>query len=84
MLDNEVYGSPTLVAQGKPVEDGKDAQITFNFRKDNDQINLKEEEGRIDFHNLELVQNVVVGQVLATKDPATVGECWSYCHKSPP
>jgi len=73
MLDNEVYGSPTLVAQGKPVEDGQDAHIIFNFRMEDDKINLKEEEGRIDFHNLELVQNVVIGQVLATKDPATEG-----------
>lgn len=73
LLDDEVYNTPTLVAQGKPVEDGVDALLTFNFRTDNEEIHLKEEEGKIDFHNLELVQNVVVGQVLATKEPATTG-----------
>lgn len=73
MLDDEIYNTPTLVAQGKPVEDGTDAVITYNFRTENEQIHLKEEEGRVDYHNLEKVQNVVVGQVLAVKEPATAG-----------
>lgn len=73
MLDNEVYNVPVMAARGKPVENGKDAAITYNFRTDKDKISFKEEDGRVDYHNLELVQNVVVGQVLATKEPATTG-----------
>ena len=74
MLDAEIYNTPVLVAQGKQVEYGVDAVITYNFRTETDKIQLKEEEnGRVDFFNLDLVQNVVAGQVLATKTPATLG-----------
>jgi len=74
MLDKEVYNNPTVVAQGKDVELGVDAEINYNFRVDNDKIQLKDEEGgRVDFFNLDRVQNVVAGQVLATKKPATDG-----------
>lgn len=74
LLENEIYNTPFLVAQGKQVEYGEDAVITYNFRTETDKVQLKEEEnGRVDYFNLDLVQNVVAGQVLATKKPATQG-----------
>ncbi|MCG8570610.1 MAG: FapA family protein, partial [Spirochaetes bacterium] len=43
----------------------------FNTEK---KIELHEEDGRVDFKNLNIVQNVVAGQILATKSPADEGE----------
>jgi hypothetical protein len=77
LLENEVYNNPTVVAQGKEVELGADAVITYNFRIDTDKVKLKndgvEEGGRLNFLELDNVQNVVPGQVLAVKKPATAG-----------
>ncbi len=66
---------PTLVAKGKPPESGKDAEIKMLFecgvfRK----ASIEDEFGRIDYRQLQTVQNVSTGQVIAEKIPATSGE----------
>jgi len=74
MLENEVYRVPVLVAKGKAVVEGEDARINYNFRVDDETVTLHEKNGKVDYHNLDKVQNVIVGQVLATKVEATIGE----------
>ncbi|MAG13893.1 MAG: polymerase [Spirochaetales bacterium] len=56
-----------LVAEGTYPKDGKDAKILYNFEFDRSKIKLKEKNGKVDFKEMNLVQNVVEGQILAKK-----------------
>lgn len=71
--DSPVYHVPVLVAEGSPPIPGKNARITYNFDLDRQQVQLKEKNGRVDFREMNLIQNVVEGQVLAKKIPADDG-----------
>lgn len=73
MLDNEIYNQLVVVAEGKPVEAGRDAVIDYKFRTSEDEVELKEVNGRVDYRNQDNIANVVMGQVLATKEPASKG-----------
>ncbi|MDH7576734.1 MAG: FapA family protein [Bacillota bacterium] len=69
---------PVLVARGKPAEDGRDAQFVYYFPVEGTRLKPAElENGRVDYYNLNLIYNVEIGQVLATKTPATQGESGS-------
>lgn len=66
---------PTVIAKGKSSIPGKDAEIRYLFesgvfRK----ASIEDEAGRIDFRQVQTVQNVNTGQVIAEKTPATPGE----------
>ena len=71
--DNPVYREPILVAEGARPENGADARIVLNFDTDGETVKLQEQDGRVDFKELNIVQNVVEGQVLAKKIPAEKG-----------
>ncbi|HNY23083.1 MAG TPA: FapA family protein, partial [Treponemataceae bacterium] len=73
--DMPIYKQNYLVAEGiKPI-DGADAKIIYNFETDPTKIRLKETAaGRIDFKELNKVQNVVEGQPLAQKVMAERGK----------
>lgn len=73
-MDYPRYNEPILVAEGLKVKDGKDAFIQYNFNTNKDEIHFVEEDGKVNFKELNLVQNVVAGQILATKQPPTDGE----------
>ncbi|MFP4636816.1 MAG: FapA family protein [Spirochaetaceae bacterium] len=71
--DDPVYREPVLVAEGTSPKDGGDARIAYNFETDGSRVRLKEQDGRVDFKELDIIQNVVEGQVLAKKIPAERG-----------
>ncbi|MCM1321108.1 MAG: FapA family protein [Bacteroides sp.] len=67
-VDNPVYGIPYQVAGAVLPADGRDAYIEYHFETDRTKLRLKEtESGQVDFKELNLVQNVVEGQLLAEK-----------------
>ncbi len=67
------YGVVVLAAEGvKPVH-GQDARVNYAFETDHSKVQLKEKNGRVDFKELNLVQNVVEGQVLAKRVPPDKG-----------
>lgn len=73
--DNPVYKQDYLVAQGIKPQDGADAKIVYNFETDRSKVKLKESaSGKVDFKDLNLVQNVVEGQPLAQKVMAERGK----------
>ena len=72
-LDYPSYSEKLLVAEGTKPVNGKDAQIVYNFNVRRDEIQLKEKNGRVDFRELNLVENVESGQILATKKPPEEG-----------
>ncbi len=68
-----VYRERYLIAEGSKPQNGDDARIMYNFPTGEEQIKLKEKNGRVDFREMNLVHNVVEGQVLARKVPAGTG-----------
>ncbi|NLY76015.1 MAG: DUF342 domain-containing protein [Firmicutes bacterium] len=66
---------PVLIAKGKPPVNGKDAEINYFFetgvfRK----AYIEDEYGRVDYRQVQNLQNVTVGQKIAEKIPPTPGE----------
>lgn len=73
--DRPIYKQNYLVGEGIKPQDGSDAKILYNFETDHTKIRLKESaSGRVDFKELNLVQNVVEGQPLAQKLVAERGK----------
>lgn len=72
--DDATYREPILVAEGTKPVNGADAKIEYTFQADPNRVQLKEKDGRVDFKELNLIQNVVEGQVLARKKPAEQGK----------
>ena len=73
-VDDPIYREAVLLAAGTGAKNGDDARIRYGFALDVSHVKLKETNGRVDFKELNLVQNVMEGQVLARKDDATRGE----------
>ncbi len=71
--DKPVYREPILVAQGQKAVNGDDAKIQYLFETDRSKVHLEEKNGKVDYKELHLVQNVVEGQALARKVPAKQG-----------
>ena len=67
-VDTPVYDEPYVVASAIQPVNGRDAYIAYNFETDRSKLKLKETgNGQVDFKELNLIQNVVAGQPLATK-----------------
>jgi len=72
--DDPVYREQVEVAEGIRPINGKDAYIKYNFETDQTKISLKEgANGKVNFKELNIIQNVVADQVLATKIPPEDG-----------
>ncbi|MCL4516006.1 MAG: FapA family protein [Firmicutes bacterium] len=64
-----------VVARGSAAVDGSDAFIEYKFARNSEKVTPVElEDGRVDWHNLQLVENVQPGQVLAVRVPPTRGK----------
>src|SRR4030042_4307307 len=74
IFDYPVYNEPVLIAKGIKVNDGADAKVNYNFRTNKEEIHLIEEDGKVNFKELNIVQNVVAGQILASNKPSAIGE----------
>lgn len=73
-LADRHYCQECLIARGKPVVEGRDAVITYNFNTKPSYKPTENEDGSVDFHNLNIVSSVKKGDVLATLVPADFGE----------
>jgi uncharacterized protein len=67
------YNTTVLVAEGSPAANGADAKIVYSFSTEHSPV-LKEKNGRVDFRELNLVENVVAGQIVAKKVAAGDGQ----------
>jgi uncharacterized protein (DUF342 family) len=72
--DRPVFKQAVVVAEGTNPVSGRDAFIQYNFETDQTKVRLREGfNGRIDFKDLNIIQNVVENQPLAKKIPAEKG-----------
>ncbi|GHV95128.1 polymerase [Spirochaetia bacterium] len=73
-VDKPVYKEKVEIAEGMKPVDGRDAYIQYNFETDQTKIRLREgSNGRVDFKELNIIQNVVQNQPLARKLPPEEG-----------
>ncbi|HHY14278.1 MAG TPA: DUF342 domain-containing protein, partial [Thermoanaerobacterales bacterium] len=63
-----------LVAEGDKPVNGEDAKIKYNFNKDRKIAPTIMEDGMVDHKNLNLIENVTKGQLLAYKIPPQPGK----------
>lgn len=71
--DYPQYNTRLLIAEGLKPQNGADAKVQYHFNTERGHIQLREEGGRVDFKELNLIENVVAGQVLAKKIPPEKG-----------
>jgi uncharacterized protein (DUF342 family) len=75
MVDRPVYQEPVTLAEGDRPIDGRDAYIQYNFETGQGKLRLREgSNGRVNFKDLNIIQNVVVNQPLAVKIAAQNGK----------
>lgn len=72
-LKTRRYCEDIILARGtKPVE-GRDAKITYHFNTDNTLKPKVNEDGTVDFHQLDMISKISKGDILATLEPALSG-----------
>ena len=67
------YNKEILIARGKKPIDGKDGTITYHFKLRRERKPTIDDQGRVNYHKLDLIENVKKGQVLATITLPTEG-----------
>ncbi len=71
---NRKYCEDYLLARGTSAVEGKDAIITYNFNTDNTLKPKLNEDGTVDFHQLDTISSINKGDILATLSPAVQGK----------
>ena len=74
MVEQRNYGREVLVAEGKPLVPGRDAEFKFNFDTDLHKRPLVREDGSVDYWSIHSVEVVEEGQVIATYVEPVDGE----------
>jgi uncharacterized protein (DUF342 family) len=73
-LDRPSYRVPVVVAEGSPAVNGRDAYIEYLFKTTQKRAPIHEgADGRVDFREINTIQNVVKDQPLAKKIPPQEG-----------
>lgn len=75
-IRDKKYNYNVTVARGEMPVHGKDAAVKFIIKSIDNKNKLKPgimEDGRVDFKNLDIVENITAGQILAEKIPAEKG-----------
>ncbi len=73
-LDAPVYCTGIVVAKGTQAVDGYDAEITYHFETDKRVKPHYNEDGTVDFHKLDNINNIKAGDILATLKPEDRGK----------
>ncbi len=74
MVRKKLYNLKTLVAEGRPVLNGSDARIEILFEQVEEIHPTEMEDGKVDYKNLQTIQMIAPGDILAKRYPATPGE----------
>jgi len=73
-IKNPVYCTGIVLAKGTAPIEGYDAEITYNFQTDKRAKPHYNEDGTVDFHKLDNINNIKAGDILATLKPEYKGE----------
>lgn len=72
MVEERRYNEPVVVARGRTPEKGEDAKIQYHFDVESSP-NFEEQDGKIDFREMGLINNVEEDELLAEKIAPTPG-----------
>lgn len=64
--NNPIYNKDIVIAKGSKSVAGKDGEYELQFKANKDLKPKEKDDGSVDFHNLEIVENVKKDQVLCT------------------
>jgi len=73
-FEHRQYCTEIVVAQGKPVKQGQNAKVELHFKANLRPKPTLKPDGSVDYHNLNILNNVQEGQVLATLHREVQGE----------
>jgi len=73
IVEAPVYNQQICVAQGTEPVNGTNGTIQFHFRTEKDLRPVVQEDGKVDFRSLNLIENVKKGDKLCTIIPPTQG-----------
>ncbi len=73
-LADKIYNTPIVIAKGQPPTKGENSTCTYNFNTANNHSPHEDKDGRIDYKDIDFIQNAQEGMVLATRVPASLGE----------
>jgi uncharacterized protein (DUF342 family) len=73
-LEEKNWAYKILVAEGKAPVNGKDAKLIYKFPLPSERVGPKiDENGKVDYHDLGLIHNVKMGELLVEKTPGDEG-----------
>ena len=72
-VSEENYNNPTQIAAGKKPQRGDDSTFTYHFETTAKWAPKEDEDGRIDYKNINFIQSVEKDALLVTKTPPTAG-----------
>ena len=70
---NKIYDKEILIAEGLEPQSGKDAELTYHFDISDEIAITIDKDGKINYRELDLIENVRAGQKLVTLTPHTEG-----------
>jgi len=73
-VDQKIYGMQFICAIGEKPVDGEDGSVNYHFRAGEEKKPIITNEGTVDFKNLDLIENVRSGAVLAEQVLQTDGK----------
>lgn len=73
-LKNPLYCTDFIIARGKKAVDGTNAAIEYLFNTDRHMRPKRNEDGSVDFHQLDNISHIKAGDTLAVLHPEKVGE----------
>lgn len=73
-INNRNYCTSYVLAEAEMPEEGRDASIEYHFNTDLSKKPKMNEDGSVDFHQLDTVSHVEKGECLATLSPAVYGK----------
>ena len=74
LVEGKILGSAVEVARGEPAGEGRDGCVRFLFEKHGRKVELKEDaSGRVNFKDMNLIQNVRKGDLLCELVPPESG-----------
>jgi uncharacterized protein (DUF342 family) len=72
-LADKTYNTPIKIASGTPAQKGANASFAYNFDTSSHHSPRVDQEGRVDYKDINFIQNTSAGTVLVTKTPPTPG-----------
>lgn len=74
IVAERICGKEILIARGEAARDGRDAVLEYLFNTETVGAPKEDEDGRIDYKELDFIQNASAGDILVRKHPATSGK----------